>query len=65
MKSLLAEVSLDEAFLSLPLSPPRTPEYEIVHLRRQIEAQSEVALLLVKSLGLEVPYGHGAGTTAT
>jgi hypothetical protein len=57
MKSLLAEVQdWDEVFLSE--TRLATPQLPIEHLKRQIAAQSEMALLLVAACGLEVPDAH-------
>jgi hypothetical protein len=54
MKSLLAEIEdWDSVFLSEPSQPE--PQLALDHLKRQIAAQSEIALLLVKACGLEVP----------
>ncbi len=55
MKSLLAEIQdWDSLFLKEPAR--LEPWQSIEHLKRQIAAQSEMALLLVKDCGLEVPH---------
>lgn len=57
MKSLLAEIEdWDGVFLKEPHQVE--PQLAIEYLRRQIAAQSEMAILLVKACGLELPHAH-------
>lgn len=58
MKSLLAEIQdWDSLFIKEP-QPGETQHLPIEHIRRQIAAQSDLALLLVKAVGLEVPNAY-------
>lgn len=58
MKSLLAEIQdWDSLFIKEP-QPGETKHLPMEHIRRQIAAQSDLALLLVKAVGLEVPNAY-------
>lgn len=64
MKSLLAEIQdWDAAFIQEP-RPAETNHLPIEHLKRQIAAQSDLALLLLQACGLEMPNGHVVRTSS-